>query len=1011
MLLMEEEILMVDENKTEIQSGSDAQQVDKEQTSAAQTETEQEQATFSMQGVSGKVITGTVKVKKVKKADKKPAAETPAETEEKTEPAAPSEAAQTTEPASQKVGTEAPRPRKISSGAKATVEAPAEPTEAPVETPAAEPEVAEGAPRKVTKEAPAAETTPAEPVEPEPEAEAPQKKVKPEPPRPRKIGTMADLEPKPVKPEKSAPKVEKPEPAKAEPAAKAEPKAEPPKPAEVAEKKAPAGPRKIASGGDIPQPRKLASGDKPAGPRKISSAAADDSLAATARAFATRKTEKENARTQPPGERTRYTGGRGRGPQGGGFSGGPGRPPFGSGGFDKDKDEDDQKFRSGPRKPRAKKDPAPDPFMTRGLATKNKFTQNKDNKSTRSRDFAVGNDKSRRSKDFFDAGEQRYGRGKRKSSQKDKDQRKEQTTVTHVSIPAILTVKEFAEAISRTSADVIMHLMKNGIMATMNQELDYETAAIIAEEFGVTTELLKEVELAELLFDDSEDEEENLQPRPPVVVVMGHVDHGKTTLLDSIRSSAVASGEAGGITQRIGAYMTELNGRKITFLDTPGHEAFTTMRARGAQATDIAILVVAADDGVMPQTVEAINHAKAAGTEIIVAINKMDKPGANPDKVKQELSNYELIPEEWGGSTVMVPLSAKTGEGMNELLEMVLLTADVLELKADPNRQAKGIIIEAQLDKNRGTVATLLVQRGTLRQGDTIVANTVVGNIRAMRDANGIQNQPAGPSVPVEVIGLPEVPEAGSLFYVVEDERVARQFAEQRRVEERQAGFRSGPAVTLDNLFTQIEEGKLIDFNIVVKADVVGSVEAMRQSLERLSNDEVRVNIIHGAAGAINESDLRLAEASGALVIGFNVRPNNTVTELARELDVEIKNYDVIYQAIEEIEAAMKGMLAPEYREVVLGHVEIRETYKVSNVGTIGGGYVTDGKIVRNSDIRLLRDSVVIYTGKLGSLRRFKDDVREVAAGYECGVSIDNYNDIKVGDVIEAFATEEIERD
>ncbi len=819
---------------------------------------------------------------------------------------------------------------------------------------------------------------------------------------------------------------------------------------------APAGPRKISSGaapaasgapgttgapgtqgtpGTTGTPGTPGTPAAPTGPRKISSASADDSLAATARAFAKRKDEKAKAEAQGHGERTRYTGGRGRGTEGGSYQGrsgggtgfqsrgaqggsgyqgrssqgGQGRAPFPGAGFDKDKDEDDKsKLHSGPRKPRAKKDVVADPNLARSQAAKNKFGANKDSKSTRSRDFAQTN---KRSKNYMDSGEQTFVRGKRKTSQKDKDLRKEQSAVTHVTIPAFMTVKEFAEAISRTSADVIMHLMKNGIMATQNQEIDYDTASIIAEEFGVTTELLKEVELAEILFDDSEDEEENLVPRPPVVVVMGHVDHGKTTLLDRIRSASVATGEAGGITQRIGAYMTDVNGRKITFLDTPGHEAFTTMRARGAKATDIAILVVAADDGVMPQTIEAINHAKAANTEIIVAINKMDKPGANPDKVKQELTKYDLVPEEWGGSTVMVPISAKTGEGVNELLEMVLLTADVMDLRADPNKQAKGIIIEASLDKNRGTVATLLVQRGTLHQGDTIVANTVVGNIRAMRDANGIMNQPAGPSVPVEVIGLPEVPEAGAMFYVVEDERTARQFAEQRRIEERQAGIKNAPAVTLDNLFSSIEAGKVVDFNIIIKADVVGSVEAMKQSLEKLSNDEVRVNIIHGAAGAINESDLRLAEASSALVIGFNVRPTNAISELAKDLGVEIKYYDIIYKAIEDIELAMKGMLAPEYKEVILGHVEIRETYKVSSIGTIGGGYVTDGKIIRNCELRLLRDSVVVFTGRLGSLRRFKDDVKEVAAGYECGVTIENYNDLKVGDVIEAYQIQEVERE
>lgn len=492
---------------------------------------------------------------------------------------------------------------------------------------------------------------------------------------------------------------------------------------------------------------------------------------------------------------------------------------------------------------------------------------------------------------------------------------------------------------------------------------------------------------------------------------MGHVDHGKTTLLDHIRNANVASGEAGGITQHIGAYTVSLNNRRITFLDTPGHEAFTTMRARGAQATDIAILVVADDDGVMPQTVEAINHAKAAKTEIIVAINKMDKPGANPDRVKQELATYDLLCEEWGGSTVMVPISAKTGENVDKLLEMVLLTADMMELKADPHRQAKGIVLEASLDKNKGVIASLLVQRGTLKKGDTIVTGSIVGNVRAMIDSRGKHIAQAGPSVPVQIIGLPEIPEAGETFYQVTDEKMAKQLADKRRDTAREEQIRQNPKISLDALYNRLEEGKLQDLNIIVKGDVVGSVEAMNQSLQKLSNDQVKINIIHSQAGGITESDVRLAEVSDAIIIGFNVRPNNNVTDLAKELGVDIRLYRVIYNAIEDIEKAMKGMLAPTYEEKVLGHVEVRETFKVSSVGTIAGAYVTDGKATRNAGVRLLRDDKIIYEGKLGSLKRFKDDVKEVNAGYECGLSIENYNDIKVGDTLELFEMVEVKEE
>lgn len=598
----------------------------------------------------------------------------------------------------------------------------------------------------------------------------------------------------------------------------------------------------------------------------------------------------------------------------------------------------------------------------------------------------------------------RGGPRKRGSS----NQQQQAAVLTHVQLPESITIKEFAEGIQKRSAEVIKKLMKLGVLATINQEIDFDTATLIASEFGITTEPLVEITEEDILFDDTEDTEENLQPRPPVVVVMGHVDHGKTSLLDKIRSSSVVKGEAGGITQHIGAYTVKLKDRRITFLDTPGHEAFTTMRARGAQVTDIAILVVAADDGVMPQTVEAINHARAANTEIIVAINKMDRPGANPDKVKQELSTHDVLPEEWGGSTTMVPVSAQTGEGIDELLEMVLLTADVMELKADPNKQAKGTVIEAKLDKNRGPVATVLVQRGTLRSGDALVSGSIVGRVRAMTDDTGNSVTEAGPSMPVEILGLSEVPDAGELFYAVTDEKVAKQLVEKRRNKQRENQLRKSSRMTLETLAETLAAGEILDLYLIIKADVQGSVEAVTQSLEKLSSDEVHVKVIHGAVGAITESDVMLADVSNAVIIGFNVRPGAGIAEKAKEIGVDIKLYRVIYNAIEDIQAAMKGMLKPKYEEVVLGHIEIRQIFKVSNVGTIGGAYVTDGKVLRSSEVRVVRDGIVVHEGKLASLKRFKDDVKEVVSGYECGISIENYNDIKEGDVIEAFEMREI---
>jgi translation initiation factor IF-2 len=584
--------------------------------------------------------------------------------------------------------------------------------------------------------------------------------------------------------------------------------------------------------------------------------------------------------------------------------------------------------------------------------------------------------------------------------------------LTSITISESITVKDLAEALKKTATEVIKKLMALGIMASLNQEVDFDTASIVADEFGVKAEKAVVVNEEDILFDDEEEEdEENLEPRPPVVVVMGHVDHGKTSLLDAIREANVIETEAGGITQHIGAYTVKINGRNITFLDTPGHEAFTAMRARGAQVTDIAILVVAADDGVMPQTIEAINHAKAANISIIVAINKMDKPGANPDRVKQELTEYGLVVEEWGGDVIAVPISAKKRENIDQLLEMVLLTADMMELKANPKRQVKGTIIEAKLDKSRGPIATMLVQRGTLNVGDSIVTGVTVGRIRAMTDDKGRNIKEAGPSTPVEILGLPEVPDAGEVFYAITDEKVARQLVEKRKDKQREEQIKSTARVSLEDLFNQIKEGKVKELNIIVKADVQGSVEAVKQSLEKLSNEEVRINIIHGGVGTITESDVTLAEVSNAIIIGFNIRPAASVTEAAKNADVDIRLYRVIYSAIEDIEAAMKGMLDPTFKEVVLGHTEVRQIFKASGIGTIGGCYVLDGKIIRNSDIRVVRDGIVIHEGKLASLKRFKDDVKEVVQGFECGLSIERFNDIKEGDVIESYMMEEVKRD
>ncbi len=614
----------------------------------------------------------------------------------------------------------------------------------------------------------------------------------------------------------------------------------------------------------------------------------------------------------------------------------------------------------------------------------------------------------------FDDGE--FPRGSKKVRKKDKSQAPrvmpEPVKIERATIVGdTVSVKLFAEKTGKPVAEILKKLMLLGVMCTINSEIDFDTAALVADEFGITLEQ-KEEQTAEkdLIAEDREDSAEELEERPPVVTIMGHVDHGKTSLLDRIRKTKVTAGEAGGITQHIGAYTIQLNGRSITFLDTPGHEAFTAMRARGAQVTDVAVLVVAADDGVMPQTIEAINHAKAAGVPVIVAINKIDKEGANPERIKQDLTEYNLVAEEWGGDTIMVPVSAATGEGIENLLEMIILQADMLELKANPNRMAKGTIVEARLDKGRGPVATVLVQNGTLRLHDTIVAGTAYGRVRAMLDEDGKNVKAAGPSQPVEVIGFSEVPAAGDIMYAVEEDRLSRKVVEERKDKIKAEKVKAMSKVSLDALFQKMAEGELKDLNIVVKADVQGSVEAVRQSLEKLSNDEVRVKVIHGGVGAISETDIMLASAANAIIIGFNVRPDAAVVAAAEREGVDIRLYRVIYNAIEDVEKAMKGMLAPEFEERVIGHAEVRQTFKVSSVGTIAGCYVQDGKMVRNAGIRLLRDGIIIHEGKLSSLKRFKDDAKEVAAGYECGMTIEGFNDIKEGDNFEAFEVVEVER-
>ncbi len=605
---------------------------------------------------------------------------------------------------------------------------------------------------------------------------------------------------------------------------------------------------------------------------------------------------------------------------------------------------------------------------------------------------------------------QQYGGKKKKESEAERLKRIElqrKKAQLKILVPDEISVSDLAHKMKVNVAQVVAKLMMMGVMASASQNIDFDTAYLIGEEFSVKVEHEVILSIEDRLIDDTDDAEENLLPRDPVVVVMGHVDHGKTSLLDAIRNTNVVSGEAGGITQHIGAYKVKVNDQQITFLDTPGHAAFTQMRARGAAVTDIAILVVAADDGIMPQTVEAINHAKAANIPIIVAINKMDKESANPDRVKQELTEYELVPEEWGGETICVPISALKGDGIDNLLEMVLLTAEMNQYKANPDRLAKGTVIEAFLDKGRGPVSTLLVQNGTLKNGDVIIAGTAVGKIRAMTNDKRMKIAQAGPSTPVEIIGLAEVPQAGDTFFVVEDERLAKELAEQRK-EEDKLKRQNQYTVSLDDLFSRIQDGNMKELNIIVKADVQGSAEAVKTSLEKISNEEVRVRVIHSAVGAINESDVMLANASNAIIVGFNIRPDSAARASAEKNEVDIRLYTIIYDCIEEIEAAMKGMLAPKFKEVVLGFAEVRQVFKASGVGTIAGSYVKEGKITRNASIRLIRDSVIIFTGEISSLKRFKDDAKEVLENFECGITIENYNDIKEGDIIEAFEMQEI---
>ncbi len=896
----------------------------------------------------------------------------------------------------------------------------AEPAAAPAPAPA--PEAAEVKPAKkaAPKKEAAAETVEEKPAE---EKKAVKKTAAKTAAKteaaPKKTAAKKTAEKKEEEPKAEEPKAEAKKPAKKAPAAKT-PKAEPEKevkPVEEPEKKEPAAvkeekPEIKAEKPEVkPEPVKEEKKPEVKEPPKPRLSSAVISLPdVPARGETIRSSTVITYAGRDKKSPVRGGGSGFGGNRGGGF-------PKQGGGFDKDKDEEGSRpqFKRAP-KPRAEA-PIEDAKKSRSsYAEKSAFDKKHNNSDRRDGEKNANVDKRKQSRTSQFTGRVNSDGDyddfsfKKKKKKQEAQQAVVEQVITEIKIPAFITVKEFAEGIGKKSSDIIMALMKLGVMATINQELDFDTACLVADSFGINAELLEEKTEEDILFND-EDNPENLETRPPVVVVMGHVDHGKTSLLDKIRSSNVTEGEAGGITQKIGAYTVRLKGRQITFLDTPGHEAFTTMRARGAQFTDIAILVVAADDGVMPQTIEAINHAKAANTEIIVAINKIDKPGANPDRVKQELTNYGLICEEWGGQTIMVPISAKQGTGIDDLLENVLLTADVMELKADPKGQAKGAVIEAKLDKNRGPVASVLVQRGTLRQGDTVVCGPILGNVRAMYDDKGAPIKKAGPSIPVEILGLPEVPQAGEILFAVSDDKTARQLVEKRKIKQREEQLHRSSKMSLDTLAQQMAAGDVKDLNIIIKADVQGSVEAVQQSLEKLSNDEVKIKVIHGAVGAINESDIVLADVSNAIIIGFNVRPSQMIIDKAKETGVDIRLYSVIYNAIEDVENAMKGMLAPKIEEVIWGHAEVRQLFKVSGIGTIGGCYVTDGKIQRSSNVRVIRDDVVVYTGVLGSLQHEKDSVREVVSGHECGLTVEKYNDIKIGDVIEAFGNVEVKRD
>ena len=942
---------------------------------------------ISFQGVGGtkKMKLGFGRVMKVNPEDLAPKEEPAeavapkAEAAEEKKPAAKKTAAKKTTKKAESAETEAPKAEaeEKTAAKKTTAKKTTKKADEAAETEEKKPAAKKTAAKKTTKKAEEAEAEAAEEKKPAAKKTTSKKTAakKAEPEAPAEETKPAEEKAPEVKPEPKAPAAEEKAPVKKE-----EPKAEePPKPAKPKLSSA------VVSLGELP--------------------ARGETIRSSTVITYTGRDRKS------PSRGGGYNGGYGGGrPQGG--KGGYG----GQGGFDKDEDSS-----SRPQQRRAPKPKAAAPVeevkkSRTNYAERNAFDK-KHNDSDR-RDGKQSDDKRRFNRDSQFKGrvnedgeydEYSYKKKKKKSSEESVQIETQQ--ITEIKIPAFITVKEFAEGIGKKSSEIIMALMKLGVMATINQELDFDTACLVADSFGINAELLEEKTEEDILFEEDTDNPENLEPRPPVVVVMGHVDHGKTSLLDKIRSTNVIEGEAGGITQKIGAYTVRLKGRQITFIDTPGHEAFTTMRARGAQFTDIAILVVAADDGVMPQTIEAINHAKAANTEIIVAINKIDKPGANPDKVKQELTNYGLICEEWGGQTIMVPISAKQGTGIDELLENVLLTADVMELKADPKGQAKGAVIEAQLDKSRGPVASVLVQRGTLKQGDTVVCGPILGNIRAMYDDKGNAIKKAGPSIPVEILGLPEVPDAGELLYAVTDDKMARQLVEKRKIKQREEQLRRSSKMSLESLAAQMAAGDVKELNLLIKADVQGSVEAVQQSLEKLSNDEVKVKIIHGGVGAVNESDIVLADVSNAIIIGFNVRPNQNIMDKAKEAGVDIRLYSVIYNAIEDVENAMKGLLAPKIEEVVWGHAEVRQLFKVSGLGTIGGCYVTDGKILRNSSVRVIRNDVVVYTGVLGSLQHEKDSVKEAVSGHECGLTIEKYNDIKMGDVIESFGEVEVARD